>query len=85
MAVFAMIGVPFIYTMVGAGDNHPQAGSEGNVATLNKDMMWPFWASMLTFLSWFIALTITRVQRARMEREVRELREKGLDSGVLES
>ncbi len=85
MAVFAMIGVPFIYTMVGAGDNHPQAGSEGNVATLNKDMMWPFWASMLTFLSWFIALTITRVQSARMEREVRELREKGLDSGVLES
>jgi heme exporter protein C len=84
MAVFAMIGVPFIYTMVGAGDNHPQAGSEGNVATLNKDMMWPFWASMLTFLSWFLALTITRVNGTRMEREVRELREKGLDTGVLE-
>lgn len=83
MAVFAMIGVPFIYTMVGAGDNHPQAGSEGNVATLNADMRPAFWSSMLTFLCWFLALTITRVQSARMEREVRELREKGLDAGVL--
>ncbi|MBA2544914.1 MAG: cytochrome c biogenesis protein CcsA [Deltaproteobacteria bacterium] len=84
MAVFAMIGVPFIYTMVGAGDNHPQAGSEGNVATLNADMRPAFWSSMVTFLCWFLALVITRVQSARMQREVRELREKGLDAGVLE-
>jgi heme exporter protein C len=83
MAIFAMIGVPFIYTMVGAGDNHPQAGAQGNVATLNADMRPAFWSSMATFLFWFIALTITRVQSARMEREVRELREKGLDAGVL--
>jgi heme exporter protein C len=83
MAVFGMIGVPFIYTMVGAGDNHPQAGSEGNVATLDGDLRPAFWSSMATFLFWFLALTITRVQSARMEREVRELREKGLDAGVL--
>jgi hypothetical protein len=78
-----MNGTPIIYTMVGAGDNHPQAGAQGNVATLNADMRPAFWSSMATFLFWFIALTITRVQSARMEREVRELREKGLDAGVL--
>lgn len=83
MAVFAMIGIPFVYTMVGQGDNHPQAGSEGNVATLSPDMRFAFWMSVLTFMCWFIALTITRVQSARMEREVRELRERGLDAGVL--
>jgi heme exporter protein C len=83
MAIFAMIGVPFIYTMVGQGDNHPQAGSEGNVATLDPAARPAFWSSMATFLFWFLALTITRVQSVRMEREVRELREKGLDTGVL--
>lgn len=84
MAVFAMIGVPFIYTMVGQGDNHPQAGTQGNVANLGGDLRPAFWSSMLTFLCWFLALVITRVQSTRMEREVRELREKGLDTGVLE-
>lgn len=85
MAVFAMIGVPFIYTMVGAGDNHPKAGSEGNVATLDASMRGAFWLSVLTFFFWFLALVVTRVQSARMEREVRELRERGLDAGLLEA
>jgi hypothetical protein len=42
-----------------------------------------FWFSVLAFLLWFIALTITRVQSTRCERELRELRERGLDLGVL--
>lgn len=84
MAIFAMIGVPFIYTMVGAGDNHPQAGAGGNVATLGADMKPAFWTSMAAFFCWFLALTINRVSSVRMDREVRELREKGLDAGVLE-
>jgi heme exporter protein C len=83
LAVFAMIGVPFIYTMVKADDRHPQAGPQGNVMTLEGDMKIAFWLSLLTFLCWFIALTIGRVQSARGEREVRELRERGLDAGVL--
>ena len=83
MAVFATVGIPFVYTMVGAGDNHPQAGSEGVVATQDPAMKFPFWMSVLTFFFWYLALTITRVQSARMEREVRELRERGLDTGVL--
>jgi hypothetical protein len=39
---------------------------------------------MVTFFCWFIALVIARVQSTRDEREVRELREKGLDLGVLQ-
>ena len=42
-----------------------------------------FWLSVFAFLLWFIALTITRVQSTRIERELRELRERGLDLGVL--
>jgi len=83
MAVFAMIGVPFIYTMVGKGDNHPQAGPNGVALSLQGDMQRVFLLSMLTFLFWFLALVMMRVQSTRMEREVRELREKGLDAGVL--
>ncbi|MGE0870260.1 MAG: cytochrome c biogenesis protein CcsA [Kofleriaceae bacterium] len=83
MAIFGMIGVPFIYTMVRAGDSHPQAGKEGVVATLGEGMRGPFWISVAAFLCWFIALMVFRVQGVRAEREVRELRERGLDLGVL--
>jgi len=84
MAIFAMISVPFIYTMVGAGDNHPKAGPDGTVATLGGGFRMAFWSSMATFLCWYLALTISRVRSTRMEREVRELRERALDAGVLE-
>lgn len=83
MAIFAMIGVPFIYAMVKADDRHPQAGPQGNVANLDPAMRPAFYLSMLTFLFWFLALVALRVRSARMEREVRELREHGLDAGLL--
>jgi heme exporter protein C len=83
LAVFAMVGVPFIYTMVDRGDLHPQAGANGNVATLGPEMRIVFWLSVLTFLLWFLTLVISRVQSARCERELRELRERGLDAGLL--
>lgn len=82
MAVFGMVTVPFIYKMVGQ-DSHPAAGSNGVVATLAPGMRGPFWIAVLTFLCWFIALIVYRVQGTRTEREVRELRERGLDLGVL--
>jgi heme exporter protein C len=82
LAVFGAIGVPFIYFMVSASDHHPQAGANGNVATLEPEMRLVFWLSVATFLCWFLALVGTRVQSARGEREVRELREKGLDAGL---
>jgi len=83
MAIFWMIGVPFIYTMVNRDDSHPQAGAGGNVATLDPSMRPAFWLSMATFLIWFIILVIVRVKGTRAEREVREIREQGLDAGVL--
>ena len=82
LAVFGTLAIPFIYTMVDKGDHHPQAGREGNVMTLTGPMKVVFWTSVLTFFLWFLTLVLMRVQSARGEREVRELREKGLDAGV---
>jgi len=83
MALFGMIGVPFIYKMVGE-DSHPPSGAEGVVATLGPEYKLAFRVSALAFLLWFLALTIFRVQSTRAEREARELRERGLDLGVLQ-
>jgi len=83
MAIFGMVGVPFIYTMVGS-DQHPKSGSEGVAATLDPDMRPAFWLAVGTFLIWFIALLLVRVAGTRAEREVRELRERALDLGVIE-
>jgi heme exporter protein C len=83
MAVFGMISVPFIYVMVGRDDSHPQAGSGGNVDTLDPAMRPAFWLSMATMLIWFLILVIVRIKGARAERELRELREQGFDAGVL--
>ena len=82
MAIFGMVGVPFLYTMVGQ-DRHPPSGGEGVLATLGTTYKIAAWLSIATFLCWFIALTIARVESTRAERELRELRERGLDLGVL--
>jgi heme exporter protein C len=82
MAVFGMVGVPFIYKMVGQ-DSHPPAGSEGVVATMGTGLKGPFWLCVATFACWFVALVVYRVQGTRAERQLRELRERGLDLGVL--
>jgi heme exporter protein C len=84
LAISGTVGIPFIYKMVDASDRHPQAGTEGNVATLQPEMKIVFWASVATFLMWFLTLMVARVQSVRAEREVRELREKALDAGVLQ-
>ena len=60
------------------------SGKDGVVATLGPGMRGAVWMSVAAFGIWFIALTITRVQSTRAEREVRELRERGLDLGVLQ-
>jgi heme exporter protein C len=83
MAIFGMVGVPFIYSMVGQ-DSHPASGSKGVVATLGPGMRGAFWLTVATFLLWFLALVIMRVQGTRAERELRELRERALDLGVLQ-
>jgi heme exporter protein C len=83
MAIFGMVGVPFIYKMVGT-DSHPAAGGNGVVATLDPRMRGAFWLSVASCLCWYLALVISRLQSTRAERELRELRERGLDLGVLQ-
>jgi heme exporter protein C len=83
LAVFGTVALPFIYIMVDKGDHHPQAGTEGNVATLTGMMQLTFWMSVLTFLCWFLALISSRVSSARAERQLRELHERAMDAGVL--
>jgi heme exporter protein C len=83
MAIFSMVGLLFIYKMVGQ-DSHPGAGTQGVVATLPAGERGPFWVTVASFMCWYVALVINRVQGTRAEREVRELRERGLDLGVLQ-
>ncbi len=83
MAIFGMVGVPFIYVMVGE-DSHPPSGAKGAVMNLGPEYKTAFQLSALAFMLWFVVLMITRIQSARAEREVRELRERGLDLGVLQ-
>jgi hypothetical protein len=83
MAIFGMVGVPFIYKMVGE-DSHPPSGSRGVVANLGPEYKIAFLVSTIAFFLWFLTLTIVRVQGTRAEREARELRERGLDLGVLQ-
>ena len=82
MAIFGMVTSPFLYAMVGQ-DSHPASGKDGVVATLGPGMKGTFWLSALAFLFWYLALVISRVESTRAERELRELRERGLDLGVL--
>jgi heme exporter protein C len=83
MAIFGMVTSIFVYTMVGQ-DSHPPAGTEGVVATLGPGMRGTFWLTAVSFLFWYLALVIHRVDSTRAERELRELRERGLDLGVLQ-
>ncbi|HEX8114054.1 MAG TPA: cytochrome c biogenesis protein CcsA [Kofleriaceae bacterium] len=83
MAIFGGVTCWFVYTMVGK-DSHPAAGSNGVVATLGPGMKGTFWLSVASFTCWYIALVVSRVQSTRAERELRELRERGLDLGVLQ-
>jgi len=83
MTIFGAAGVPFIYTMVGS-DQHPKSGTEGVAMNLDRAMRPAFYYSMVTFLLWFIVLLLVRLAGTRAEREMRELRERGMDLGILE-
>jgi heme exporter protein C len=83
MAIFGAVSSYFVYTMVGK-DSHPASGANGVVATLGPGMKGTFWLTVASFACWYIALVVSRVQSTRAERELRELRERGLDLGVLQ-
>lgn len=79
LAVFGMVDVPLIYFGVKQGDAHPQAKV---VQQLDASMKLTFWAAVLTFFLLYAALLLYRMESARAEREVRELRERALDAGL---
>ena len=84
MAIFGMVGVPFIYKMVGE-DSHPPSGANGVVATLGTGVQAARSGCRRSRSCCGSSRSmITRVQGTRAEREVRELRERGLDLGVLQ-
>jgi heme exporter protein C len=83
MAIFGSVACYFVYTMVGQ-DSHPSAGTDGVVATLGPGTRGAFWLSVASFVCWYLALVLSRVQSTRAERELRELRERGLDLGVIQ-
>ena len=84
LAVFGTVGVPFVYFMVDKSDRHPQSGAKGVVAQSQGEIKIVMWLCVATFLCWFLTLLIARIQSVRAEREVRELRERALDTGVLQ-
>lgn len=79
LAVFGMVDVPLIYFGVKQGDAHPQAKV---VQQLDASMKLTFWGAVLTFFLFYAALLVYRMESARAEREVRELRERALDAGL---
>jgi heme exporter protein C len=82
LAIFGTVGIPLIYKGVSAGDRHPKAGV---VQTLDSTMQMTFWLSVVAFFVVFLAFVIVRVQTARAERQLREIHERGLDTGLLDA
>jgi len=82
LAVFAMIDVPLVYFSVKFWNFlHPKAEV---ASTLVGTMKTTFRMSSLTMIGLFLLLLVARVAQARGERQLRELRERGLDAGILE-
>jgi heme exporter protein C len=82
LAVFGMIDVPLIYFSVKIWRTvHPKAEV---VSTLDPAMKPTFWLSFLTIATVLGLLLVLRVYMARGERNLREVRERALDAGLLD-
>lgn len=87
LAIFGVANVPLVYFAVKLADAlqqesaHPKAQV---VAQLTASMKQTFQLSIVAFAALCAALMLVRVEAIRDERKVRELRERGLDAGILE-
>lgn len=87
LAVFGMVNVPLVYFAVkladqlGQASNHPKAEV---VTSLAASMKSTYWLSVLAIALLYVLLLVIRTGAVRLERQVRELRERGLDGGVFE-
>jgi heme exporter protein C len=82
LAVFGMADVPLVYFSVRIWRTlHPETSV---VPGLEGSMRLTMWLSVLTFLLLFVLLLVARVAQTRADRQVREARELGLDSGLFD-
>jgi heme exporter protein C len=82
LAVFAMADVPLVYFSVKFFNFlHPPAQV---ASSLTGTMKTTFRISSLTIIGLFVLLLVARVSQARGARQLRALRERGLDAGILE-
>ncbi len=82
LAVFGMIDVPLIYFSVKIWTTvHPKAEV---IQTMDPRMRPAFWLSFLAIALFLTLITLLRVSVAGSERQVRELRERAIDAGVLD-
>ncbi|MEZ4399926.1 MAG: cytochrome c biogenesis protein CcsA [Kofleriaceae bacterium] len=88
LAVFGVVNVPLVYFAVKLADSLGQASAHPKtqvVAKLTAEMKTTFQLSVVTFMLLGAALLLVRVGAIRDERRLRELRERGLDAGILDS
>lgn len=88
LAVFGVVNVPLVYFAVKLADALQQesAHPKTTVATqLTGQMKSTFQLSILTFFAFYVLLMLVRVSAIRDERHLRDLRERGLDAGILEA
>ncbi|MBE7454424.1 MAG: cytochrome c biogenesis protein CcsA [Kofleriaceae bacterium] len=87
LAVFGVVNVPLVYFAVKLADAlqqesaHPRAEV---VSQLTSSMKATFQLSILAFFALYAMLMIVRTGAIRDERRLRDVRERGLDAGILE-
>jgi heme exporter protein C len=87
LAVFGVVNVPLVYFAVKLADKLQQesAHPKTTVATqLTGAMKTTFQLSILTFFCFYVLLMLVRTSAIRDDRRLRDLRERGLDAGILE-
>ncbi len=77
-----MVDIPLIYFSVKIWRSHHPGTAA--VPGLGGAAKLSFWLSVLLFLCFFIAVLIVRANAARDRRQLNEVRELGIDSGLLD-
>jgi len=82
LGVFAMLDVPLIYISVHIWRTvHPKTSV---VPGLQGKMKIAFWLGVLTFIAFYILLLKARVAMIRTQRGIDEVRERALDTGLID-
>lgn len=82
LAFFAAVNVPLVYFSVKIWRTlHPQTSV---VPSLEGAMRAAMWSSVALFMVFYVLVLIVRMQLARDERRLTELREQALDAGIIQ-